>query len=54
MFRPAARRAPADSEDFEATAVRSLLDVVLPDYRLYGVLRRASDRAGASRRTPGE
>ena len=53
MFRPGARRAPADS-DFKATAVRWLLDVVLPDYRLYGVLRRASDRAGASRRTPGE
>jgi hypothetical protein len=31
---------PPGSEDFEATAVRWLLDVVPPDYRLHGVLRR--------------
>jgi len=31
---------PPGSEDFEATAVGWLLDVVPPDYRLYGVLRR--------------
>jgi hypothetical protein len=31
---------PPGSEDFEATAVRWLLDVAPPDYRLYGVLRR--------------
>jgi hypothetical protein len=31
---------PAGSEDFERTAVAWLLDVVPPDYRLYGVLRR--------------
>jgi hypothetical protein len=28
------------SEDFEATAVAWLLDMVPPDYRLHGVLRR--------------
>ena len=37
---------PPGSEDFEATAVAWLLDVVPPDYRLYGVLRRHPDRAG--------
>jgi hypothetical protein len=31
---------PPGSEDFERTAVAWLLDVVPPDYRLYGVLRR--------------
>ena len=31
---------PADSEEFESTAVTWLLDVVPPDYRLHGVLRR--------------
>src|SRR6266566_8384150 len=31
---------PPDSERFEETAVTWLLDVVPPDYRLYGVLRR--------------
>lgn len=31
---------PPDSDDFEATAVAWLLDVVPPDYRLHGVLRR--------------
>ena len=31
---------PPGSEDFEVTAVAWLLDVVPPDYRLYGVLRR--------------
>src|SRR5260221_11405019 len=31
---------PPGSTDFEGTAVAWLLDVVPPDYRLYGVLRR--------------
>ena len=31
---------PPRSQDFERTAVAWLLDVVPPDYRLYGVLRR--------------
>jgi hypothetical protein len=31
---------PPGSADFERTAVAWLLDVVPPDYRLYGVLRR--------------
>ena len=31
---------PPGSTDFEASAVAWLLDVVPPDYRLYGVLRR--------------
>jgi len=31
---------PAGSERFEETAVAWLLDIVPPDYRLYGVLRR--------------
>jgi hypothetical protein len=31
---------PPGSEDFERTAVTWLLDVVPPDYRLHGVLRR--------------
>jgi hypothetical protein len=31
---------PPGSDDFERTAVAWLLDVVPPDYRLYGVLRR--------------
>jgi hypothetical protein len=31
---------PPESERFEETAVAWLLDVVPPDYRLYGVLRR--------------
>jgi hypothetical protein len=31
---------PSDSEEFESTAVTWLLDVVPPDYRLHGVLRR--------------
>ena len=31
---------PPGSSDFETTAVAWLLDVVPPDYRLYGVLRR--------------
>jgi hypothetical protein len=31
---------PPDSRDFEATAVAWLLDVVPPDFRLHGVLRR--------------
>jgi hypothetical protein len=31
---------PPDSEEFESTAVGWLLDVVPPDYRLHGVLRR--------------
>jgi hypothetical protein len=31
---------PPESEGFEATAVAWLLDVVPPDYRLHGVLRR--------------
>jgi hypothetical protein len=31
---------PPGSEDFEPTAVGWLLDVVPPDYRLHGVLRR--------------
>src|SRR5579862_606091 len=31
---------PPDTDGFEATAVAWLLDVVPPDYRLYGVLRR--------------
>jgi len=31
---------PPGSTDFETTAVAWLLDVVPPDYRLYGVLRR--------------
>ena len=31
---------PPGSADFEASAVAWLLDVVPPDYRLYGVLRR--------------
>jgi hypothetical protein len=31
---------PPDSDDFESTAVGWLLDVVPPDYRLHGVLRR--------------
>jgi hypothetical protein len=31
---------PPDSEEFEQTAVTWLLDLVPPDYRLHGVLRR--------------
>src|SRR5580658_2781724 len=31
---------PPGSEDFESTAIGWLLDVVPPDYRLHGVLRR--------------
>jgi len=31
---------PPGAEDFESTAVGWLLDVVPPDYRLHGVLRR--------------
>jgi hypothetical protein len=31
---------PPGSEDFESTAVAWLFDVVPPDYRLHGVLRR--------------
>src|SRR6202167_5542334 len=31
---------PPGTEDFESTAVAWLLDVVPPDFRLYGVLRR--------------
>jgi hypothetical protein len=31
---------PPGSDEFERTAVTWLLDVVPPDYRLYGVLRR--------------
>ncbi len=31
---------PPGSDDFESTAVGWLLDVVPPDYRLQGVLRR--------------
>jgi hypothetical protein len=31
---------PPDSRDFQATAVAWLLDVVPPDFRLHGVLRR--------------
>jgi hypothetical protein len=31
---------PPGSDDFESTAVGWLLDVVPPDYRLHGVLRR--------------
>jgi hypothetical protein len=31
---------PPDSGEFESTAVTWLLDVVPPDYRLHGVLRR--------------
>jgi hypothetical protein len=31
---------PPDTEDFESTAVGWLLEVVPPDYRLHGVLRR--------------
>jgi hypothetical protein len=31
---------PPGSEEFESTAVTWLLDVVPPDYRLHGVLRR--------------
>src|SRR5437879_37961 len=31
---------PPGSQEFERTAVTWLLDVVPPDYRLYGVLRR--------------
>lgn len=31
---------PAGTEEFESTAVGWLLDVVPPDYRLHGVLRR--------------
>ncbi|SRR5216683_3728131 len=31
---------PPGSDEFELTAVAWLLDVVPPDYRLYGVLRR--------------
>jgi hypothetical protein len=31
---------PPGSDEFESTAVAWLLDVVPPDYRLYGVLRR--------------
>jgi hypothetical protein len=31
---------PPGSDDFEATAIAWLLDVVPPDYRLHGVLRR--------------
>jgi hypothetical protein len=31
---------PPGSEDFESTAVGWLLDVVPPDYRVHGVLRR--------------
>jgi len=31
---------PPDSRDFETTAVAWLLDVVPPDFRLHGVLRR--------------
>jgi hypothetical protein len=31
---------PPGSDDFEVTAVAWLLDVVPPDYRLHGVLRR--------------
>ena len=31
---------PPGSEDFESSAVSWLLDVVPPEYRLYGVLRR--------------
>jgi hypothetical protein len=31
---------PPGSEEFEATAIAWLLDVVPPDYRLHGVLRR--------------
>ncbi len=31
---------PPGTEDFEATAVTWLLDVVPPDFRLHGVLRR--------------
>ncbi len=35
-----ARVHPPGSDDFESTAVGWLLDVVPPDYRLHGVLRR--------------
>ena len=31
---------PPGSQDFEATAIAWLLDVVPPDFRLHGVLRR--------------
>ncbi len=31
---------PPGSDDFEATAIAWLLEVVPPDYRLHGVLRR--------------
>jgi hypothetical protein len=31
---------PPGSEDFEATAIAWLLDVVPPDFRMHGVLRR--------------
>ena len=31
---------PPDGEEFESTAITWLLDVVPPDYRLHGVLRR--------------
>ena len=31
---------PPGSDDFEATAIAWLLDVVPPDFRLHGVLRR--------------
>src|ERR1700751_3312177 len=31
---------PPDSDDFETTAVAWLLEIVPPDYRLHGVLRR--------------
>jgi len=31
---------PPDSDEFETTAIAWLLDVVPPDYRLHGVLRR--------------
>lgn len=36
----AGRRPPARSSDFEASAIARLLDVVPPEYRLYGALRR--------------
>ena len=43
---------PPGSPDFEATAVAWLLDVVPPDYRLHGILRRHPTALAALPRHP--
>jgi hypothetical protein len=41
---------PPGSEEFQATAIDWLLDVVPPDYRLHGVLRRHPEALAAMAR----